>query len=576
MKKTKIVALTASLALSASLVLGMTACAGGVNSLYGDDYTYTAPTMTVTTLGALDGYTVDSIDKFGVITAHKDVTPEATDAEPYPDTETTYLLYDATASKQIASVTRTEYFSQNVFYQMTDGLYRLQNTSETTGETTYTYYAKSGVVKTTEEPGTPAGSSVTFADGTMLVVAEDGTVNTYTLGIKPIFMPEAFEEYKDVYVQRLGSSSYRVWNAEGEIVREVDLDKEMKIPAVAFTVQTWTVGNSYFEQYMVALPDDAADYDFIYGGLSGSTSASLFKMDLVTKSYNFENGKVTEHNFDGVVDSGTIRKSPYSDDGVFLSVSKIENKQLSTSATLQYYGEDGNISVDLQDLLPGADDVTVTDEYVILKSPATINVYNTDGELLGSADASAVTDASAVPFQDGYFVRSDSTTGITTVYNLEGEQVFSGKASAGYGGAYGEKVYRGIANGLIYYTIEIEGTATSENPFPSSTTTVYTYSEADGDKTLGEGEIIGMSSPLLQDIVYIYNSSSEDYTAYIKGYADPVATGLDSAIALDGKGASKLDDVTYALYSYTETVTSGSGETQTTERVTKYVFVTIA
>ena len=565
MKKTKIVALTASLALSASLVLGMTACAGGVNSLYGDDYTYTAPTMTVTTLGALDGYTVDSIDKFGVITAHKEVTPEATDAEPYPDTETTYLLYDATASKQIASVTRTEYFSQNVFYRMTDGLYHLQTTSETTNKSTHTYYAKSGAVKTTEEPATSTGSIVTFADGTVLVVADDGTVNTYTLGIKPVFMPEAFEEYKDVYVQRLGtSSSYRVWNAEGEIVREVDLDKEMKIPAVAFTVQTWTVGNSYFEQYMVALPDDAADYDFIYGGLSGSTSASLFKMDLVTKSYNFENGKVTEHNFDGVVDSGTIRKSPYSDDGVFLSVSKIENKQLSTSATLQYYGEDGNISVDLQDLLPGADEWEVTGEYVILKSPATINVYNTDGELLGSADASAVT------FKDGYFVRSGSTT---IVYNLAGEQVFSGKTSSA---AYGEKQYVDIANGLIYYTIKTEDAATSENPFPSSTTTVYTYSEADGDKTLGEGEIVGMSSPLLQDIVYIYNSSSEDYTAYIKGYADPVATGLDSAIALDGEGASKLDDVTYALYSYTETVTSGSGETQTTERVTKYVFVTIA
>ena len=569
MKKTKIVALTASIALSASLVLGMTACAGGVNSLYGDDYTYTAPTMTVTTLGALDGYTVDSMDKFGVITAHKEVTTDPTDTEP-AETETTYLLYDATASKQIASVTRTEYFSQNVFYRMTDGLYHLQTTSETTNKSTHTYYAKSGAVKTTEEPGTPAGSSVTFSDGTVLVVAEDGTVNTYTLGIQPVFMPEAFTEYKDVYVQSLGSSSYRVWNAEGEIVREVDLDKEMKIPAVAFTVQTWTVGNSYFEQYMVALPDDAADYDFIYGGLSGSTSASLFKMDLVTKSYNFENGKVTEHNFDGVVDSGSIGTSPYSDDGVFLSVSKIENKQLNVSATLQYYGEDGNISVDLQDLLPGTDDVEVTGEYVILKSPATISVYNTDGELLGSADARAVT------FEDGYFVRSDITAGITTVYNLEGEQVFSGKETAGHGGAYGEKVYRGIANGLIYYTIEIEGTATSENPFPSSTTTVYTYSEADGDKALGEGEIIGMSSPLLQDIVYIYNSSSEDYTAYIKGYADSVATGLDSAIALDGEGASKLDDVTYALYSYTETVTSGSGETPTTEEVTKYVFVTIA
>lgn len=560
MKKTKIVALTASLALSASLVLGMTACAGGVNSLYGDDYTYTAPTMTVTTLGALDGYTVDSMDKFGVITAHKEVTPDPTDAEPYPETETTYLLYDATASKQIASVTRTEYFSQNVFYRMTDGLYRLQNTSETTGEPTYTYYAKSGAVKTTDISGTHTGNTVTFSDGTVLVVAEDGTVNTYTLGIQPVFMPETFMEYKDVYVQSLGGTSFRVWNAEGEIVREVDVYKELSVPASASSSSsaTWTVGNSAFIQYAVELPLDAADYDF---------TDSMSKYDLVTKSYNFENGKVTEHNFDGVVDSGTIRKSPYSDDGVFLSVQKIENKQLNVSATLQYYGEDGNISVDLQDLLPGADEVTVTDEYVILKSPATISVYNMDGELLGSADASAVT------FQDGYFVRSGSTT---IVYNLEGEQVFSGKETAGHGGAYGEKVYRGIANGLIYYTIEIEGTATSEDPFPSSTTTVYTYSEADGDKALGEGEIIGMSSPLLQDIVYIYNSSSEDYTAYIKGYADPVATGLDSAIALTAERTSTLDDASYTLYSYTETVTSGSGETPTTEEVTKYVFVTIA
>lgn len=561
MKKTKIVALTASLALSASLVLGMTACAGGVNSLYGDDYTYTAPTMTVTTLGALDGYTVDSIDKFGVITAHKEVTTDPTDTEP-AETETTYLLYDATASKQIASVTRTEYFSQNVFYRMTDGLYHLQTTSETTNKSTHTYYAKSGAVKTTEEPATSTGSIVTFADGTVLVVADDGTVNTYTLGIKPVFMPEVFTEYKDVYVQSLSGSMSRVWNAEGEIVREVNVMKELAVPDSASSASTWMAGNSMFIQYSIALPFDASDYDYAVG---------MQKCDLVTKSYNFENGKVTEHNFDGIVDAGTngekIIYSPYSDDGVFLSVQKIENKQPGASATLQYYGEDGKVLVDVQDLLPEANDVTVYGEYVVLESPATISVYNTEGELLGSADASAVT------FTDGYFVREGSTT---IVYNLAGEQVFSGKETAGHGGAYGEKVYRGIANGLIYYTIEIEGTATSENPFPSSTTTVYTYSEADGDKTLGEGEIVGMSSPLLQDIVYIYNSSSEDYTAYIKGYADPVATGLDSAIALDGEGASKLDDVTYALYSYTETVTSGSGETQTTERVTKYVFVTIA
>ena len=561
MKKTKIIALTASLALSASLVLGMTACAGGVNSLYGDDYTYTAPTMTATALDALDGFEIDSMDDFGVITAHKEVTPEATDAEPYPDTETTYLLYDATASKQIASVTRTGRFSQNVFSPLTHnnvpcGLYRLQTTSETTGERTYTYYAKSGSVKTTDESGTQGTengkTTVTFSDGSVLVVAEDGTVNTYTLGIKPVFTPEAFTEYKDVYVQSLSGSMSRVWNAEGEIVREVNVMKELAVPDSASSASTWMAGNSMFIQYSIALPFDASDYDYAVG---------MQKCDLVTKSYNFENGKVTEHNFDGIVDAGTngekIIYSPYSDDGVFLSVQKIENKQPGASATLQYYGEDGKVLVDVQDLLPEANDVTVYGEYVVLESPATISVYNTEGELLGSADASAVT------FTDGYFVREGSTT---IVYNLAGEQVFSGKTSSA---AYGEKQYVGIYNGMIYYTVTSRVPATTENPLPSSTTTVYTYSEADGEKTLGEGEIRG-------GIVYLYNSSSEDYTAYRMGYTNSVAAGLASAGALGAVRTSPLDDVTYTLYSYTETVTSGSGETPTTEEVTKYVFVTIA
>ena len=564
MKKTKIVALTASLALSASLVLGMTACAGGVNSLYGDDYTYTAPTMTATALDALDGYEIDSVngmDKFGIITAQKDVTPEATEAEPDPDREMEYILYDAVANKQIASTTKTGGYissASSVYFKMTDGLYCYEETSETTGETTYTYYAKSGAVKTTDISGTRTGNTVTFSDGTVLVVADDGTVNTYRLGIQPVFMPETFTftEYKDVYVQSLSGSMSRVWNAEGEIVREVNVMKELAVPDSASSASTWMAGNSMFIQYSIALPFDASDYDYAVG---------MQKCDLVTKSYNFENGKVTEHNFDGIVDAGTngekIIYSPYSDDGVFLSVQKIENKQPGASATLQYYGEDGKVLVDVQKLLPEANDVTVYGEYVVLKSPATISVYNTDGELLGSADASAVT------FTDGYFVREGSTT---IVYNLAGEQVFSGKTSSA---AYGEKQYVDIANGLIYYTIKTEDAATSESPFPSSTTTVYTYSEADGEKTLGEGGIQSLED---MDMVYIYNSSSEDYTAYMMGYTNPVKTGLSLPYTLTEVSTSPLDDASYTLYSYTETVTSGSGETQTPERVTKYVFVTIA
>ncbi len=569
MKKTKIVALTASLALSASLVLGMTACAaGGVDSLYSDDYTYTAPTMTATALDALDGYEIDStnsMDKFGIITAQKDVTPEPTDTELSPEKETAYILYDAVANKQIAATTKKGAIpdASQVYSKITDGLYRYEETSGTTGEPTYTYYGKSGAVKTSNELITPpvnsSDRSVTFADGTVLVVAEDGTVNTYTLGIKPVFMPEAFTEYKDVYVQSLGSSSYRVWNAEGEIVREVDLFKELSVPESASSPAMLPVGNSMFIQYAVELPLDAADYDY---------AENMYKYDLVTKSYNFENGKVTEHNFDGIVDTATDTKpayspySPYSDDGVFLYVQKIENKQKAASTTLQYYGEDGCVSVDLQKLLPGADEVEVTGEYVILKSPATINVYNTDGELLGSADASAVT------FQDGYFVRSDSTTGITTVYNLEGEQVFSGKESA----AVGEKQYYAISNGLIYYTIKTEDAATSENPSPSTTTTVYTYSEADGEKTLGEV----VPGSLESGLICIYNNAKDAYSVYLPGYTNPVITDLETYLSQVSNMTSGNTDAAYTLYTYTETVTSGSGETPTTEEVTKYVFVTIA
>ena len=60
------------------------------------------------------------------------------------------------------------------------------------------------------------------------------------------------------------------------------------------------------------------------------------------------------------------------------------------------------------------------------------------------------------------------------------------------------------------------------------------------------------------------------------GYTNSVAAGLASAGALTMSAGYTNDDASYTLYSYTETVTSGSGETPTTEEVTKYVFVTIA
>ncbi len=562
MKKKKLVGLTASLALGTALILTMTACGSSTNDLIGKEYAPTAPSMSSVSLTALDDYTIDGMDDFGIITAHKDVTPEATDTEQYPDTETNCLLYDATANKQIASTTKTEGYissASSVYVKMTDGLYCYTETSETTGEPTYIYYGKSGVVKTSNELITPpvnsSDRSVTFADGTVLVVAEDGTVNTYTPGIKPVFMPEVFEEYKDVYVQSLGGTSYRVWNAKGEIVREVDLDKEMNKPAIALDVENWTVGNSRFEQYMVALPDDAADYDFIYGDFSSGTSASRFKVDLVTKSYNFENGKVKEYNVDFVVSS--VNPNPASEDGVFLSVQTISDKQISASRTYQYYGEDLKVRVDLQKLLPDCNKVEIDGDYVVLSSPAAINVYQ-DGKLVGSADAAA-----DVTFQDGYFVQTVGSN--KYIYTLDGSHIFEGVTSSA---SLGEKLYHNIFNGIIYYTVKEEVTTTSA----SGTTTqgveiVYAY--ANGSETrLGEGTYSNRW-------ITIENTVDDETTStvYYAGYTDAVVSNLSGLS--DVEASATNGETSYFLYRYNETVESGSGDSVTTETVTKYVLVTV-
>ena len=561
MKKKKLVGLTASLALGTALILTMTACGSSTNDLIGKEYAPTAPSMSSVSLTALDGYTVTGLDKYGLATAYQYERLETPTADGKNHTFT-YLLYDVVANKAVATKTvnqaGTSYSS--VFTKVTDGIYRVANTSADGKAVDYTYYAKEGDVKTTEEyVSSASGSIVTFKDGTELIVQEDGSVSTIQLGIQPVFTPEEFDELGDVYIETIetilddNSVWHRVWSDEGKILREVNINKELEVPSTVNDqdMEVWFIGNSYFVQYSVRLPDDAAKYDY---------AADTSKYDLVTKSYNFKTGKVKEYNVDFVVSS--YNPNPASADGVFLSVQTISDKQISASRTYQYYGEDLKVRVDLQKLLPDCNKVEIDGDYVVLSSPAAINVYQ-DGELVGSADAAA-----DVTFQDGYFVQTVGSN--KYIYTLDGSRIFEGISdTAGVSNAsLGEKVYHNIFNGIIYYTVKEEVATTSA----SGTTTqeveiVYAYANG-SEMRLGEGTYSDRW-------ITIENTVDDETTStvYYAGYSDAIVSNLSGS--RDAAPSATNGETSYFLYKYNETVESGSGENVTKETVTKYVLVTV-
>lgn len=560
MKKKKLVGLTASLALGTALILTMTACGSSTNDLIGKEYAPTAPSMSSVSLTALDGYTVTGLDKYGLATAYQYERLETPTADGKNYTFT-YLLYDVVAKKAVATKTedQTSTSSSSGFAKVTDGIYRAANTSAGGEVVDYTYYAKTGVAKTTEECVLSAsGSIVPFKDGTKLIVREDGFVSTIPLDIQPVFTPEVFDELGDVYIETIETILddnlddngvwHRVWSDEGKILREVNINKELEVPSTVDSqdAKAWDIGNSYFLQYSVRLPDDAAKYDY---------AAGTSKYDLVTKSYNFKTGKVKEYNVDFVVSS--YNPNPASEDGVFLSVQTISDKQISASRTYQYYGEDLKVRVDLQKLLPDCNKVEFDGDYVVLSSPAAINVYQ-DGELVGSADAAA-----DVTFQDGYFVQTVGSN--KYIYTLDGSRIFEGVTSSA---SLGEKLYHNIFNGIIYYTVKEEVATTSASGTSTrQASIVYAYANG-SEMRLGEGTYSNRW-------ITIENTVDDETTStvYYAGYSDAIVSNLSRSG--DGTTSATNGETSYFLYRYNETVESGSGENVTKETVTKYVLVTV-
>lgn len=512
MKKTKWFVLATSLLLAAAFALA--GCAG-VGKLYDDKYV--APSVTKTDLTALDGYALTgstgsgyaTIDAFGLFMAYKADT----------DGTTTYVLYNAETNSVVAQTTEAGGFAK-----IADGLYcvtLLPDAAE--GETSYQFYGKSGLVYTAaEDAGTYRDGVLAFRDGTILVVGVDGAVTQTAYGLDPVFRPQALQRLgdTDLYLEVVtsdGTVLLRVWKENGKVVRTVDLLERISLPTDIDTnnIVVYGAGESFILQYSRVLPDDASRYDY---------SRSGTKYDLVTKRYDVQADKVHEYDFDFlIVEEGV--ELPYTGDAALVMGYAIKDGLVTSDVSLRILGENGKDAVDVESILPAADDYGFDGEYFWLSNGVSRAVFR------GSKHIATVDDG--VSFDGGYFFRRVGST--TIYYDLEGNKVLE----CANNNDPGEKYVYGVYNGTIYYQVTTEG----ESPV----TNVYSFTAENGEKLLGEC-LNGN-----QDFVFVKGSGEGAVTVYRFGFGEPVLTDVAlevSSFNLAAQGVSETAEARYEIYSY--------------------------
>lgn len=506
MKKAKLLVMLASLMLAAAFAF---AGCSGVGKLYDEDYE--APAMTKTELSALEGYTsLGSIDNFGLFVATKTDTSGETPV-------TTYNLYNVETNTSLATTDEA-----GGFEKVTDGLYCVTIQPEGEGEPSYQYYGKSGVVYTSAEKGSDVGGAVAFRDGTLLVVGVDGAVTQTAYGLDPVFRPQALQRLgdTDLYLEVVtsdGTVLLRVWKENGKVVRTVDLLERISLPTDIDTnnIGVYGAGESFILQYSRVLPDDASRYDYFRSGT---------KYDLVTKRYDVQADKVHEYDFDFlIVEEGV--ELPYTGDAALVMGYAIKDGLVTSDVSLRILGENGKDAVDVESILPAADDYGFDGEYFWLSNGVSRAVFR------GSKHIATVDDG--VSFDGGYFFRRVGST--TIYYDLEGNKVLECANS----NEPGEKYDYGVYNGTIYYQVTTEG----ESPV----TNVYSFTAENGEKLLGEC-LNGN-----QDFVFVKGSGENTVTVYRFGFGEPVLTDVAlevSSFNLAAQGVSETAEARYEIYSY--------------------------
>ena len=309
--------------------------------------------------------------------------------------------------------------------------------TQTDGSTVYTAYGRNGqVTSQTIASGelspvySAGGGTVAFPNGEVLYVGIDGAVHTVSgSSLTPYAQyGRAAQLSDDCYVASDGEG-LNVFDGDGKYRRTVTYESLFDIPANAEET-AWMVGSRFFVQYTYAVPDDERDYDYYSGGTK--YCMETFWYDIASDSEGSADLKYV------VVETAEAHSN--GDCAVLHVIKILDNKQLSSQSIIQAFNNGGGIHLDLQSLLPGADDIRVEGKGVVLSDGAVENYYY-DNSLICTLPADTLT----YPMHK-YFVAGRS------IYSASDKVEFTLSE---------EQNFVSVTGGNAYYQTTVDGRARS-------------------------------------------------------------------------------------------------------------------
>ena len=420
--KKKVAVFTSAL-LGATVLLSATACKENANDLL-PEYTYTQATQKATAL--TKDNVLSNFDDLGLCI----VTTVNTEQN-----SATYQLFDAVANNFVAGVGVTvntvqtpaldalSYFTQTGLEKASTGIYYTTKTTYTRTATTddwvtaevkteYTIYGRNGKIADNIE-GSFENGTFTTKQGAHIYLNVHGELAVENNYFKNYLTYEnSATELDDYYVDTsAGYGNYLVYDKDGKYLRSFKYANELNIPETADLTATWSIGNRFFFQYANQLPEDEDDYDYLAYSVA---SRNVQKYDLITAYYNVKKDKVKEIDFDYVVQSDY---GSFNSEIAILTVQEIKDEQLMSTALIQSFDDDGDVAVDLQELVDGATSCMPLNKDMVFISNGTTS-YLYQGKKLIKEFVGALTTLQGLG--RNCFYTFDEINKLVNIYNLDG------------------------------------------------------------------------------------------------------------------------------------------------------------
>ena len=372
----KLRTLLAASVLAAVLLLTATGCGSGLAIECEGEYSYELTTLTSLPEKVTFGGTDDS----GLVVVMEE-----------KKNGTQYSLYDMAANTFVADAKldkASEDVNQSGMIYLAHGVFYSTKTNSD-DEAEVTLYTRNG--KREVGVATVTDGMVADKDGTRIYVDLKGELQTETDEFKKIAV-YGTNRVGDYYIK--GAD---VFNKDGKYLYTIT-ESILNLPSGAVNLESWSVGNFLFGQGSIRVPDDSEEYDYY---------DSKGKHDLLTYRLDLSCGKAARVDMDYVV--GKVLTA-INDDCVALQVSAIENNRIMENDVAQIFGTDGKVAVDLQSMVPGAEQVTVQGKYLIIDDGQNSFLYEGKKRLYAS-------ESSCTDYNYDLVVKSSDTS--VYVYDLK-------------------------------------------------------------------------------------------------------------------------------------------------------------